>query len=58
MERVMADERSVALYDAWDAVNNAIRRILTAQPDQMTEAARRLDEARSVMDEVVRKCVV
>jgi hypothetical protein len=42
-----------ALYTAWDAMDSAAQRILTASPTQMTEAAERLEKARLRMGEAL-----
>ena len=45
----MTDEQKIKLMEAWDEMDNAAQRILTAQPFQMTEASSRLDAARQSM---------
>lgn len=37
---------TLKLYEAWDEVDRAAQRVLTALPSQMTEAAERLDQSR------------
>ena len=41
------------LMKAWDKMDRAAQRMLTAQPYQMTEAAERLDVARREMSTAV-----
>jgi hypothetical protein len=51
----MDTDAALTLMLAWDNLNSAARRILVAQPWQMTEAASRLDQAREEMQEVMNK---
>lgn len=43
------------LLEAWDEMDNAAQRVLTALPGQMTEAAARLDAARLAMRTVIQR---
>lgn len=50
----MSDNPSLLeLYSAWDTLNQAAQRIITAQPHQMTESAEKLEMAR----ENIRKAI-
>lgn len=40
---------------AWNDMDNAAQRVLTAQPFQMTEAADRLNKARLALREAIQK---
>lgn len=51
----MADtDKSLQLIEAWDRVDGAINRILTALPQQMTNAAETLEAERKGMREAIR----
>ena len=50
-----AQEQVVALMKTWDALDNQISRVLTAQPYQMTEAANSLSGLRANMRSAMQK---
>lgn len=47
------DVTLIELVQRWGDMDTAALRILTAQPHQMTEGAKRLDETRLVMRDAV-----
>jgi len=53
----MNRDLTIDLMNAWDALDNAARRILVAQPAAMTSSAENLDEARKAMQEVMSRII-
>lgn len=52
------DVSLIELLDAWESINNAAIRILTAQPHQMTAAAERLETTRLAMQDIIQNYAV
>ncbi len=49
----MTPEAFKSLLEAWDEMDRAANRMITALPFQMTEAAERLEAARKAMREAI-----
>lgn len=50
----MTEDQIIQLMDQWDKTDEAMKRLLVAQPATMTEAAARMDRERHTMSEVIR----